>query len=287
MVPQRRHSVLPTVSLELAERHAILGDLYLRSAGCVPPGYATETERRRGMSEYILQYAAEGEGWARAGEQRWALKAGSGVIIPPRTPHAYGGAEKGAWLNYWIHFRGRRAEAFFRELGLSRGHWLLDLPPDRQVVDLFESILESYIDGHTLSHLLKAAALLNSLLTRFCLLASRQGSAQSDRSPGVSASIQYMHDRIASRLTLEDLAKAASLSRARYHELFRLQTGQTPMSYFNQLKIRKACDELLFSDQTVEGIALKLGFANGFYFSRVFKQIIGVSPSRYREQPSV
>ncbi len=279
-----RYQVLPASSLELAASHPILASLYVRSVGCVPAGEGSDTRRGQGMDEYILQYAAKGVGWAEHEGGRWRLPAGSCIVIPPRMAHAYGGERQDPWLNYWAHFRGRLASRYFELLGLGEADWLVVLPPDQEIVDCFEGILGAYADGHTLAHLLRGAALFNQLLSRLFFLQRGNQPSPGGQSPGVVASIRYMHENIGRKLSLEELARAASLSRARYHQLFRIQTGETPIEYFNQLRIRKACSVLLSSDDTIESIALGLGFSSAFYFSRVFRQTMGVSPSVYRAQ---
>jgi YesN/AraC family two-component response regulator len=54
------------------------------------------------------------------------------------------------------------------------------------------------------------------------------------------------------------------------------------MEYFNQLKIQKACQYLLYTELRIQEIADKLGIADPFYFSRMFSKLMGMSPQQYR-----
>jgi AraC-like DNA-binding protein len=64
--------------------------------------------------------------------------------------------------------------------------------------------------------------------------------------------------------------------------LFKQKTGFAPMEYFNQLKVQKACQYLLFTDLRIKEIAEQLGMEDPYYFSRMFKGVMGLSPKEYR-----
>ena len=66
--------------------------------------------------------------------------------------------------------------------------------------------------------------------------------------------------------------------------IFRQAYGITPYQFLLGQKLTAACELLTHSHQSVKEIADYLGFADEFYFSRLFKQKIGVSPSNYRDQ---
>lgn len=281
MMRSVQYSALPSSSVELAEGHPLLKALFPRSIGRVPPRPGEETRRKRGMDEYILQYCAAGQGWFDSGRGRERLEAGSCIVIPPKTPHAYGSDDAEPWDNYWIHFRGSQAKRYCEALGLGKEKWLLRMEPSREVVDCFEKILAAYREGHGWEQLLDASAWLNRLLT-LLVLGGRNAGGRSVG--GVERSIRFMKENVRRKLSLEELAEVASLSKARYHEVFRERIGQAPMSYFSELKIGQAGEALLSSGETVESIALQFGFPNAFYFSRVFKKTMGMPPSQYRKQ---
>jgi len=54
------------------------------------------------------------------------------------------------------------------------------------------------------------------------------------------------------------------------------------LSYFTQLKIRAACRLLDLSGKSVKAVALETGYSDPYYFSRVFKKVMGISPEKYR-----
>ena len=54
------------------------------------------------------------------------------------------------------------------------------------------------------------------------------------------------------------------------------------MAHFTQLKVRSACRLLDLSEKPIKVIALETGYSDPYYFSRVFKKAMGVSPDHYR-----
>ena len=82
------------------------------------------------------------------------------------------------------------------------------------------------------------------------------------------------------RLTLPEIAKLCHMSEATVKKTFSRYAGIGLMTYFNQLKIRRAVS-LLEEGYSVGQTAAMLGFGDQNYFSTVFKRVIGESPMKY------
>lgn len=85
------------------------------------------------------------------------------------------------------------------------------------------------------------------------------------------------------RITCEELARQVHLSPSRFHAVFRSATGQGPRDYVLRLRLRRAQELLIASDLAVKEIAARVGIADPFFFSRIFSQKCGMSPSQYRQ----
>lgn len=93
-----------------------------------------------------------------------------------------------------------------------------------------------------------------------------------------------MHQKIDQKITLGELAQFVHTSPAYLSRIFKRMTGYTVIAFFNQIKINKAKEMLIEEDKKIKEIALDLGFVDEFYFSRVFKQLEGVSPTEYKDK---
>ncbi|MDD9148793.1 MULTISPECIES: helix-turn-helix domain-containing protein [unclassified Sporolactobacillus] len=100
----------------------------------------------------------------------------------------------------------------------------------------------------------------------------------------IKSAIHYMHQKIDQKITLGELAQFVHTSPAYLSRIFKRMTGYTVIAFFNQIKINKAKEMLIEEDKKIKEIALDLGFVDEFYFSRVFKQLEGVSPTEYKDK---
>lgn len=100
----------------------------------------------------------------------------------------------------------------------------------------------------------------------------------------IRRSIQHMRNHIDYRLSIDDLAQVAGLSRPRYYELFRDCTGLTPNLFGSMLVIERSIDHLVNTEGTISDVAYDLGFSTQSNFARFFAQHVGCSPSDYRRK---
>ncbi len=91
-----------------------------------------------------------------------------------------------------------------------------------------------------------------------------------------------MKSQLDKALKIEEMALYFNYSPSHFFSIFKKKTGFSPINYFNDLKIQKACQYLSFTSMSVKEISYTLGFNDPLYFSRLFKKIMGVPPLRYR-----
>ncbi len=100
----------------------------------------------------------------------------------------------------------------------------------------------------------------------------------------VSQAIRYMEKNYDKPLTLTILANEVSLNYAYFSSIFKSRTGVGAISYLQNLRLQKAKELLISTDDRVFEIAHKTGFPDERYFEKLFKQAEGVTPSEYRRQ---
>jgi AraC-like DNA-binding protein len=99
----------------------------------------------------------------------------------------------------------------------------------------------------------------------------------------LAPAIEKMHDGLADpSLSIEDMASVLRLSRAHFERLFMEAYNVTPSEYLRNLRIEHAKDLLRGSFYNVSEIAYMSGFGDLYYFSKVFKKAVGMSPLEYR-----
>ncbi|MDF2660826.1 MAG: hypothetical protein K0Q94_3617 [Paenibacillus sp.] len=110
---------------------------------------------------------------------------------------------------------------------------------------------------------------------------NRPGVSREDAAQAVNRTIAYMHRSYHEEISIEQMAQDAGISRWQYNALFKSLTGTTPIDYLTELRINRAKALLVMPGQQLKDIAARAGFRDEYYFSRRFKQTVGMSPKHY------
>ena len=94
--------------------------------------------------------------------------------------------------------------------------------------------------------------------------------------------LTLMHQQPAHPWRLQELARAASMSRSTFAAQFRAVSGEPPLTYLHRWRIRLAQAALRDTDSTVAALAAEFGYASESSFSHAFTRTVGKSPRRYR-----
>ena len=98
----------------------------------------------------------------------------------------------------------------------------------------------------------------------------------------VRRAISLMRENPSSTLDVDQLAKAAGLSRSHFFRLFDSSTGVTPHVFLNVLKVEMAVGAVLESEESLGSIGDRLGFRAQAHFTRFFRDHCSVAPSAFR-----
>lgn len=100
--------------------------------------------------------------------------------------------------------------------------------------------------------------------------------------PRLMEVLDYVNDHYREGLTLSSVAEHFSFSVPYFSVFFKKNMGQTFMEYYNNLRLLRTTDALLFSDDTIEHLACQNGFHDARAFVSLFKKRYGMRPSQYR-----
>ncbi|WEV26405.1 AraC family transcriptional regulator [Streptomyces sp. 71268] len=103
--------------------------------------------------------------------------------------------------------------------------------------------------------------------------------------PLVGRALRLLHDAPERPWTVADLAAGVGVSRAALARRFTALVGEPPMAYLAGWRVALAADLLRETDQTVDAIARRVGYANAFALSVAFKRLRGTRPSDHRDPP--
>ncbi|KUJ52675.1 helix-turn-helix domain-containing protein [Chryseobacterium sp. JAH] len=93
--------------------------------------------------------------------------------------------------------------------------------------------------------------------------------------------VDYIKNNIHQKLSIDSIAKLAYVSKSNFFKMFKDELGTSPNDFILQERINKA-KELLALKNSIKETAFQTGFSDTNYFTRVFKQLVGVTPKNYQ-----
>lgn len=102
--------------------------------------------------------------------------------------------------------------------------------------------------------------------------------------PRLKRVVERMESALDKDLDLRTLAVESGYSTTHFLRMFRAATGYTPYRYLLQLRVARAQTMMKHRSVRLIDVALACGFSSHKQFSRVFRQVIGVSPNDYRRR---
>lgn len=95
--------------------------------------------------------------------------------------------------------------------------------------------------------------------------------------------VDYIKRNLHQKLSIESIAKLAYVSKSNFFKMFKDELGTSPNDFILQERISKA-KELLATQNSIKETAYQTGFSDTNYFTRVFKQLEGVTPKSYQNR---
>ena len=126
--------------------------------------------------------------------------------------------------------------------------------------------------------------LCEEYLATFC--AAVRSVQKSNYSLYVKRAVQYIEMHLNQQLDADVLSNLSNISRRHFAQLFSKETGKTVTQYVMQARCERAAELLQNSPLQIYEIGRYVGYEDPAYFSRVFRELMGVSPQQYRKMKS-
>lgn len=274
--------VLPTYVVQYLKNGKINVDFQITAIGFYPKAAYHDRQRPNGCEEYILIYCIDGEGQVEVDNSIYDLSPNSFFFIPPHQAHHYRSSTENPWSIYWVHFKGRVADGLFQKFIARKGLHTGTIAFSENHVENFMKAIDLCNDRFSLDQIEYSSLLIKNFIvhliyTEICEIIH----PEEDR---VENALAYMKSNLDQEIKIHDLSSRFHLSVSRFSELFKERTGYSPIQYLILIRIQKACQLLHFTDLSVKEISTKVGFEDQYYFSRMFKKIMGLSPIKYRQE---
>lgn len=269
--------ITPPFLLESLRSNPLTTDLHPLALGYYPHAAAHQMRRRSHATELLI-YCTAGWGQLRLDGAVWPVGAGDLIVLPAGTAHSYAADAESPWTIYWAHYGGSKSGLFTDYLKAPQPVVRIGLQP--RVMAGFEGLFHPYRSGFAFDAFVLGAGRLRLLLTELAGSTARDGA---DERLDLDHLLDFIEQNMHRQLDLATLAAEAKLSRFHFIRRFKALTGHAPIQHLIHLKMQRACRLLDSSDEPVKGVAARLGYEDPYYFSRLFKRVIGVAPQHWRD----
>ena len=243
----------------------------------------THTNKRQNLDSFLFFYVKEGRGILDYGGKKYNVKKGDCVFINCKNPYFHRTSED-LWTLEWIHFNGQSMLPIYLKY-VERGGQPVFHP--RNLIEasgIWEEI-DKVARSSDYIRDIRINEKLSELIT-FLMSFSWNPDATpvSTGARTVYDLKEYLDTHYSEKITLDMLADRFLINKYSLSRNFKEQFGTSIINYLLVTRITHAKQMLRFTDESVEEVGNACGITPLYYFSRIFKQIEGVSPLEYRLQ---
>ena len=135
-------------------------------------------------------------------------------------------------------------------------------------------------------HQIRQASLLLATIRSRLMMFEHAGAPAADRHPRVRAALEEMQRNYTRSFSVSELAERIGVSHSHLNFLFRREFGTGPLGILTALRMARARQLLLERRYNIAEVALKSGYQDTNYFTRLFRQHHGVTPGEFRNNPA-
>ena len=238
---------------------------------------------------YLFHYIQKGRGsfYLTTPEGKhieYALQAGQGFLICPGLQHTYIAHETDPWSYIWVGFDGVKSKGVLAQAGLTTTQ---PIYTSKQIITTKSNVEDAIlrISNNANGPLFELMGYLYLFLN--ALVESSADSKKIAKNGVWEFYVQeilvFIEENYHKDIGMTEISKICNLEKNHVGKIFKTVLGVNFRDYLIQYRINKACELMRITSHSIGEISIKVGYSNMFNFSRVFKSVIGMSPSKWRE----
>ncbi|MGX8790653.1 AraC family transcriptional regulator [Oceanobacillus sp. M60] len=251
-----------------------------------PANYSWHGLERGEKDIIIFQYTLHGNGAISIGDTTHELTKGDAFFIDVPSDHRYYlPADAEEWEFIFFTITGTEAAKLYQQITKKHGH-LFQLSIHSSPVNYIFNTLKR-IETAGISHGYKASSCAYSFLMEFLGYLEYNQQQSKAIPPSISKAIEFIENHYSEDITLDEIVSVSGLSKYYFTRQFVKSINETPIRYLTKIRMKKALHLLITEKKSIEDIAKEVGYTSSNYFSKVFKQTIGETPSNYRQNTDI
>jgi len=256
---------------------------YIQEIGYFKASKPYFTERAN-LPSFLIKYTLSGTGQLNYHEKNYQLKAGDLFFIDCRDYQYYKTISEDPWEMDWIHINGANSQAFYQEFTKNGSPIFTTAQKtvhQNPIHLLMQDLLHLQKEPNSKTPF-QASIVIHELLNEIILQKYQLDFSDEDIPAYILEVKNFLDEHFRRPLTLDELAKNFHINKFQITKDYSKYMGSPPIDYLLSKKVSYAKDLLRYTKLSVKQISLEIGIENTAYFSRLFKNKTGLSPSQYR-----
>ncbi len=246
-----------------------------------PTGYHFNWYNGRILQEYQINYITKGEGVMETRDGSYPIREGSVILLRPNVWHRYRPLRQTGWTEHYIGFIGDMADKMIRSSELLADSPVIQIGFQENLINCFQEIFNYAVIERPGYHQV-CSGLVVQILGQIISLKKSENFRHSIIEKAIQKACLIIRDNPAKNLNIEELAHDLNVNYSMFRKAFKKYTGLSPMQYHTSLRMKQAIYLLTNTELSVKEISFNLGFCSVFYFSKLFKEKTGKTPSEFR-----
>ncbi len=235
---------------------------------------------------FLIHYILEGEGIFKVSNKEYKLVKDQGFLLCPNELSLYEASIANPWKYAWVGFHGLNAESYLELAGLSKQNPVFTFTRGELLKNCFLDMVKSF-DEYKYGATLRLQALLYMLFSEL-LENSREGIINLknlySKNYYITKAIEFIQNNYMKDIRISQLANHIGLNRSYLSSLFKQFLNTSPYKYLSQYRINKACELLKDISYSIVEVAGMSGYSDPVVFQKFFKNMMGISPNKYRKK---
>ena len=247
-----------------------------------PNQYCFDWSEGRTLDEFQLVYIANGQGVFESQTIPPTLvEGGTAFLLYPGVWHRFKPSYETGWEELWVGFRGHYAEYLMRQECFSPEQSLMSISLRSELLNVFTRLLDTLKYEGTAYQQIATCQVIQ--LLGLVYTSALTSDTSRNRREQIVHQIRYkIQGAWAQPIDFKKLAEENNVSYVWLRKAFKEILGVAPGQYHLNLKIDKAVQLLGETNLSISEVAYQTGFDSLFYFSRIFRKKVALSPSEYR-----
>lgn len=249
-----------------------------------PKGYAFDWQHGRVLDGFALVYVSSGRGtYEGKPDLSTAIEPGHVFLLFPGVWHRYAPDPETGWHEHWIGFDGEMPRRWLKYKFISPKMPVIRIKAEDTVLATFSRMMQSIRENRpALQQIL--AGTTDNLMGLVYSAQQAQPAADTQNANVIERAISRIQNEFERDLNMSLLAQELGVSYSWFRHTFTAHTGLSPHQYLLEFRLVRARNLLAETELSVKEIAAQTGFGDEFYFSRLFRQKLNLTPSQWRSR---